>query len=306
MKFVDRTWLAANPEVLLILFFLPVLVFGAFWFELCFPTLGHISFVLDHYIVPVVLGLLISLLAVGLHSWRDGLKIGMLCSFSVFAHFNFKAWVPLVNPLLFDYELNKIDLYVRIPEFARRLRVSLDVASGLDLGFLYHGLFVFLFFLCFLFVGMRGGTSEVRRLNYSMCFVLLLGGVLYWVLPALGPFVYFGGNGAQLYMEHLNDQIRISGAIPDGFFIQGMAAMPSLHLAHATVFVLHALRASPRVSVIFVAGWLWFFIESMASGWHYFADIPVGVMLGCLAVLASNRTCLGNSFRATPESLALN
>lgn len=286
---ISSRFLVDNPEILLIVIFVPVFIFGSLAFGLCLPELGQVSFVLNHYVVPVIIGFLLSLLVVGLQSWKVGLMVGLLCVFSILAHFNFKAWIPLVNPRLYDDSLYRLDVLLRVPDFTGRISMFLDELTGFDVDFLYHGLFVFLFFLCFLLVGLRGGLLDVRRLNYSMCFVLLLGGVLYWVLPALGPFVYADGSGVQLYMKHLNEQIRVSGSIPVGFFIQGMAAMPSLHLAHATVFVVYARRASRCVWPVFAVSWLWFFFESMALGWHYFADIPAGVLLGLVAVFVSDQ-----------------
>ncbi len=78
-------------------------------------------------------------------------------------------------------------------------------------------------------------------------------------------------------------EIKNTGVIPDGFFISGLAAMPSLHLAHATVFLIYSMSLNIYFKILFVLSWIIFFIDSMALGWHYFIDIPVGVLLGVLA-----------------------
>lgn len=114
----------------------------------------------------------------------------------------------------------------------------------------------------------------MRSFNFSICCVLLMGGVLYWIAPALGPFIYGEATESQHYMMMVHERIRVEGVIPRDFFIEGLAAMPSLHLAHASVFVIYMTRVWRPSAAFFIFCWLWFFIESMSSGWHYFVDIP--------------------------------
>ena len=132
------------------------------------------------------------------------------------------------------------------------------------------------------------GFGSLRSLNFSVALVLLLGGVLYWVFPASGPFVFFNNpyvevNQLQSVMFGYYKEINSTGIIPDGFFVSGLAAMPSLHLAHATVFLIHSMSLNVYFKILFLLSWVVFFIDSMALGWHYFIDIPVGVLLGLLA-----------------------
>ncbi|QEY16533.1 hypothetical protein D0C16_11410 [Cellvibrio sp. KY-GH-1] len=254
--------------------------------QICMPSFQGGRFAFDHYTLPLLLGSLI-VLGVARNNWRKVVLLFLFLVLSVYFHFNFKSWAPIINPNNYDPELHALDVILRFPGLIRDVRFDLYNYLSFDLNFLYHNLFVFNFFIVNLFMAFKG-FGRLRSLNLAIGLVLLVGGVLYWVIPAAGPFVYFNSyyfevNLQQAEMLDTYNQIKNTGVIPEGFFVSGLAAMPSLHLAHATVFLIYSMSLSVFFRVLFVLSWCVFFIDSMALGWHYFIDIPVGVLLGILA-----------------------
>lgn len=283
----------ALPEFRLLLIFLfPFLIIYLFIGFVCLPSREGTGFVLNHYMLPVVLAVAVSTLFVGLKSLRLGLIMSILCFFSVLFHFNFKSWALLSSVYFYDVDFFKLDKFFGFYLLARDLKNNAELFIG-DLDFIYHGLFVLEFFLCFFVLFYSGGLVAVRRLNYGICLVLLSGGLLYWLVPALGPFVNEGWGGkilpAQQHMYELSKFIRINMRFPNGFFIEALGAMPSLHLAHATLFFLFVHKYFRKLSIFFLLGVIWFFIDSMATGWHYFVDIPPGILLGVFSYMAAEK-----------------
>lgn len=139
------------PELLLVLIFLPILVLCAAQFGgVHFPVGGQEQFAFNHYIAPTFLGVCLALLVVGVRSFSSALVIGLLSIFSVIAHFNFKAWIPLVNPTLFDDIYWQIDGELGIRHVVVQLRAIISHYIVFDITSLYHLLFVLCFFLLLL------------------------------------------------------------------------------------------------------------------------------------------------------------
>ena len=89
------------------------------WFPISLPDAGAMHFIQTHYFAPLELAVGLQVAAVGWMFWRT--RRGTLCAplvtsgllaftvVAVFLHFNFKAWMPLANPVLFDRLYASID-----------------------------------------------------------------------------------------------------------------------------------------------------------------------------------------------------
>ena len=106
---------------------------------------------------------------------------------------------------------------------------------------------------------------------------MLVGPLLYALLPACGPLYAFRGQWLHpLAVEAV--PIRLSG-MPNAF--------PSLHLATALVFVFYSGgRASRAWSLAFLAGTL---MATIATGEHYVIDLVAGLAFGCFAASVGRR-----------------
>src|SRR5690606_38290906 len=63
----------------------------------------------------------------------------------------------------------------------------------------------------------------------------------------------------------------------------GLAAMPSLHTGGSFLFLLFAWRHAQVLLPLYLPLFAFISIDAVASRWHYFIDLPAGVVLalGC-------------------------
>jgi hypothetical protein len=269
------------------------------------PDAPSFDVVQRHYFSPLFVAALLQLLIAGVAGWwrrtnHDAdpflmLKRVPFVVLVLFLHFNFKAWMPLVNGRLHDgfYEGLDQSCAPLLRGFCA-LRQLIARHSPCDPDGAYHALFVYMFFVSLSVHALLGTTWRQRQLVLGLCLILLLGGIAYWIAPAEGPFLFRHGlNGAsfqaQQHMHALFEQVRRTRQLPPGYFTCPPAAMPSLHIAHALFFTLFAASGPRRVSwlgLLYLPVLLWLVLESVASGWHYLIDLPAGAVLAlaCLAV----------------------
>lgn len=295
------------PEVSLAALGLLVGLSGlAFGLPLLLPDAAGLGFVERHYFRPLFLALGLQLATL---AWRRQLRgaaerwptllmpVGLIVVTGL-VHFNLKAWMPLVHPRLFDEELIRTDYglgaLVTGMIALRRAVAAAGARLGLDVDPLYHNAFVAMFFVSFMAHAVLDSARGFRRVVLGASLVLLLGGLLYWVLPAKGPFVFRTGESheameAQRAMETSFDAFVRTRVPPSGYFIAPLAAMPSLHVGHATLFTSYAWKRVRWLGVVFFVVLVWLAIEAVASGWHYFVDLPAGMALGFGCVWLTER-----------------
>lgn len=279
---------------------------------LILPDTGSLAFVERHYFRPFVVALVLQALVLGVgrvrrdvgRRVRELAPTALLLVFTIAIHFNLKAWTPLVHARLFDVELMRTDIALAplvSACVALRHLVTLALARwGLSPDPLYHGLFVALFFAAFSAHAVFDTLLGLRRVVLAACLVLLVGGVAYWVFPAEGPFLYRLGESrlaedAQRAMTAAFTAFVRTHRPPPGYFTAPLAAMPSLHVAHATVFTTLAWRRFRALGLVFALVLAWLVVEAVASGWHYVLDIPAGALLAAGCLWLTDRLLPGNA-----------
>ena len=206
----------------------------------------------------------------------------------VLLHFNFKAWMPLVNPRSFDEAFHSLDQWLEpVKQTFVALRTWIAERVAINVDHAYHGLFVAMFFISLALHAGFDKPVRQRQLVMGLCLILLLGGVAYWIAPAVGPFLYGPGcnlasQGSQAYMWHQFQGVVQSGQLPPGYFTAPLAAMPSLHVAHALFLTMFAFGSMRWLFLLYLPALGWIVIESVASGWHYLIDLPFGAILAIL------------------------
>jgi hypothetical protein len=211
---------------------------------------------------------------------------------AVFLYFNFKAWAPLVNPVLHDRTYQRVDValaplldgLVAVREAVARLAEGAPLAVDDWYGWLFFAMF-------FVSLGVHGLVDPAhrqRQLVLGLCLNLCIGGLAYWVAPAVGPFVFREGvNETVTEFQHgwygAYRVVRDTGTFPEGYFSIPLGAMPSLHLAHSLLFVLFAARSARWLLVAYVPVLAWIVVEAPASAWHYLIDLPAGVAVALLS-----------------------
>jgi len=280
-------------------------IFAGIWllgvflgFPVNVPDAGSLGFVLKHYFSPLFVAFALQVPVAYLaakNKKADPLLMLKLLPFMmlvVFFHFNFKAWMPLVNPALYDQTYQEIDeLLWPVVGGLMAIRSAIAARLPVNADDFYHGLFVAMFFVSVGAHAVFDNTARQRQLILGVCLILLLGGVLYWVAPALGPFLYRSGSNeasiaAQDRMKIMFDFVAKTRRLPPGYFCSAPAAMPSLHVAHALFLTLFAARSLRWLLPFYLPILFWIIIESVTSGWHYLVDIPAGVVLTLLCYVA--------------------
>jgi hypothetical protein len=98
-------------------------------------------------------------------------------------------------------------------------------------------------------------------------------------------------------MASFQKSLRAShgGDYDSSYFVAALAAMPSLHLAHALVFLYFGLRYVRWLGFIYVVPVTFIAAEAVASRWHYLVDLPAGVAVASCGILPAYRLIPGPS-----------
>lgn len=218
----------------------------------------------------------------------------------VYFHFNLKMWIPLINPLRFDEAYIAADGFLEpVVGLFQWIRALLPT----DWEFfdqLYQIGFLMMFIVSFAVLAVSR-DRHYPHFVLGIMLVMAVGGLAYLIAPAVGPFLFGDGANraateAQAGMWAVYGQVREIGApwiTANGsdYFTGALAAMPSLHVAHATVitYYLNRSRLGIRWPFMLLAGFI--LIESVVSRWHYLVDAPAGILVAMVAILIANRIC---------------
>ena len=294
--------LKRNPELALLCFSLTAVLIGR---SLHLPTSppdpGFVKAVLFHYIFPLAFAIVVHL-AILIRSQsrrRDsvivlGLSIPTLFVVA-YCHFQCKVWMPFVNPHRFGALYESVDrIFSPIVELCGNFVASMD-GAGLDVSGAYHLWFILFFFVCFGLHTLRDTPTGQRQVILGVGWILALGGVGYWIAPAVGPFIYRHGADSnasliQNYMWQKFHLLVLTRHIPAGYFLAAPAAMPSLHVAHAAFLVWMLRRLSRGLSLVFFPLLLWFAVTAVGLAWHYIVDVPAGFLLAAFVVMLVKKT----------------
>jgi hypothetical protein len=172
-------------------------------------------------------------------------------------------------PWKYDYYLHRIDgaLGVSAASVTLALRGSWVIA----LNVIYQLMVPMMIFWCAL-------SGRYKDTSVALAYVaeMVIGPLLYAMVPACGPLYAFGATWLQPPTVEAQ-AIRFSG-FPNAF--------PSLHFATALLFVLSARRRIWRgVSIAFLLGTA---LGTLTTGEHYVIDLVAGAAFGCFAYSAGN------------------
>jgi hypothetical protein len=238
-----------------------------------------------------------------------GYDFSLLCIFVVvvYLHFNLKMWIPIINPALYDAEFMAIDEKLRgLVDFFTWLSTALHALVSDEIRW-YQVDFSVMFVLAFCYLSAERNAAY-PRFAVAVLLVMSLGGLSYLIAPALGPFIFETSPDklaaeAQRGMYAAYQEVREEGMawiLRSGsrYFTGPLAAMPSLHVAHATVITYYIIVSRSALTPLFVVMWSLILIDSIALRWHYAIDAPAGFALAWLVICLTNRI-----FRDSSEPL---
>ncbi len=227
---------------------------------------------------------------------------------TMYFHFNLKMWVPLINPARFDAAYMATDRWLEPVIAVFRALRGLAPEGWVWFDHLYQLGFVLMFVVSFAVLAVSR-DRHYPHFVLGIMLVLILGGLSYLIAPAVGPFLFEDGMNAaatqaQAGMWRVYGTVVAEGApwiAANGseYFTGALAAMPSLHIAHAAVMTWYMHKSRLVVRWPFLLILLFLLIESVVSRWHYLIDAPAGLAVAAAAILVADRLCDG---RAGPDN----
>lgn len=285
------------PEIWITCFSLIVMgvVSGVQRLPIIYPSGERAAFVGIHYLYPLA-----GIAILGIITYFGGRRetaarfmIALPCYVVVlFVHFNFKLWIPHINPSLFDSTYWWIDQkMVYLVDIFSIIAEILSTIIPKKSNF-YMISFMFLFYCSFCYHSLK--TPEIfGRLVVSVLLLQAFGTIAYLIAPAIGPFVYEPGldpmisKGQAGMLEFYQNSVAVgpqwleeNGSLN---FTAGLAAMPSLHTAGAFLFFLFAARFAKPLLPLYSFILFYIVIMAVASRWHYLIDLPVGMLIAWIS-----------------------
>ena len=257
-----------------------------------------------HSIIPISLALISYLLYQGLRRnlWQKetlarvtiDISIMLMMSFIFYLHLHLKAWVPLINPVLYDDWLWQSDLALQpFTSAIEPLRLALAKLPYFD--WFYQFIYIKIFMLGFILVAYVN-RPLFQRLCLAFMFTIILGCIGYLLMPALGPFLYetgFNEGASKIQAEVLKwyevlreQQAPWLNAHLSDMLGASLAAMPSLHVAYSFL-MLWAIWQTYRfwwMRGLYLIFFLLVICESVWSKWHYWIDAPAGIAIALMSL----------------------
>lgn len=306
----------AAPELSLTLAFLILLV-SVSWtlgLPISIPTIGSASFVGIHYLYPLLgIGIWGAFAFLGQRkSLGRVFLIALPCyAAMLFVHFNFKLWLPHINPVLHDPFYWETDQFMRpLVDACIQIRTWLDPIIPVDGNFYMTG-FIALFYVSFCYHALWT-PEQFRKLFVAALLFQGLGTLAYLPFPALGPFIYEPGLGAavasaqqgmlQFHQSSVANGPAWLAANGSAHFTAGLAAMPSLHSGGAFLFFLFAWKYGRVLVPLYGLILLFIMIAAVATRWHYLIDIPPGLALGWLSIWLAEKLAPAEAWHNEPVS----
>lgn len=211
-----------------------------------------------------------------------------------YLHFHLKAWIPLINPELYDDFYWHIEQYIRpFTDFIAPIRVFLSKLPFFDK--IYQLGYIFVFVTSFVIIAYVN-RAVFRRFSLAFLLAIMLGCFSYLIAPAIGPFLYETGLNADATMAQSNllkwhYVLREQGVAwlnphMGDFFGASLAAMPSLHVAYCFMitYAIFNIYKIIWIRVFYLAFFMLVVCESVWSKWHYWIDAPAGIMVALISL----------------------
>jgi hypothetical protein len=221
------------------------------------------------------------------------LRLALLLFANLTVYSNIKLHIPFINGTHGDEVFQQIDFALFGESFIRSIEEWFASNPGVAEYFadIYMHDYIWMVVLAFILY-LRRDVFALRWTVISVCFVYIIGILMTVAYPSYGPcfieperFQWLDGSivgrvqGSLAFTFRRNmEVVNNSGAFEARAFL-GIAAFPSLHVAHMVIMGVVALRTIP----IYALWMLWVtiatFIATIGFGWHYAVDGVGGILL---------------------------
>jgi membrane-associated phospholipid phosphatase len=223
-------------------------------------------------------------------SWHS-LRLWGAFYLTLIVHFNIKINLGVWRDRLYDPGLLVIDRWLgQWFDWATNWHRVID--QFYDFTQLYGFVFETMFLLSFIILRLGQAERKFREMFAAIILVNLLGSLGYIAWPALGPFItadpaspYMQTVLATMYSKYYS--YVSSGGLDyvPSFLTQGLAAMPSLHLANAIVFSYFIWRDRRGWLPLYILITGFIAVEALYSKFHYFTDLVIGTEIAVIAII---------------------
>lgn len=232
--------------------------------------------------------------------WGNAIPFLVVITLTSTAYSYFKSTIPYLQPFAWDPYFDRMDMWlhggVRPWELLQPVLGWPLVSFAVN--FVYN-LWFFVMIGVWLWLAFTLHKKAARR-EFLLAFLLtwMIGGsVLATVFSSAGPCYYAhlipgadpytglmtylqGVDGNWFPIWALNTQDMLwQGYIDPANNLSGISAMPSMHMATATLLVPLAFRMDRRIGWAAVVFWLMILIGSVHLGWHYAVDSYAGAAI---------------------------
>ena len=230
---------------------------------------------------------------------------GMILAFMAFGET--KPLIPVMNSYSWDERFMRLDRLIHFGQDPWRL---IDPVLGHELvtqwiNYAYNMWFLIMFsFWMAAAWSTRShaehGLPQAWERQFALSFILtwIVGGIiLATVFSSLGPAFYdlvdtannpYAAQMVQLHAVHeshnlwainTQDMLRNAYLNPAPGQLSGISAMPSIHNATSTIFMLAAYRINKRFGHVMLAFLICIMLGSVHLAWHYAVDAYLGILI---------------------------
>lgn len=216
---------------------------------------------------------------------------------------SYKQTIPLLHDFHWDIALMRLDYVLHFGHHPWRLLEPIlsheKILRAIDI--LYMMWFLFLFLFCLWMAWTRRRRLRTHFFMSTMLVWSLLGSGLGTIFSSAGPCYYskvtstsenpFASLFSRLSEMHhhsflwaMKNQFAIWQAKEDNIWLPfgGISAMPSIHLAMATIFVMLAFNVHKSLGIVSIGYLVLMQVGSVILGWHYAVDGYIGIILAFL------------------------
>ncbi|MBU0590763.1 phosphatase PAP2 family protein [Candidatus Micrarchaeota archaeon] len=198
---------------------------------------------------------------------------------AVLIYENLTALTIHINMPLVDLQLYQADILL----FGETPSVFLQNFIDPTLTYVLFTTYVFVYILSPVFLGgyifLKKGKEKFSEYSHAVVLTMLIGFVVYFIVPGVGPEVYFPDKYT---MDVYGDTIIPPDIMRD---IQRYPknAFPSMHTALTTLALLFSFKNDKKAFYLFLIPVLLLWFSTIYLRQHYFVDLLAGWALALLA-----------------------